>query len=148
MFTFKFKALLDYRKTVEERRHQEFLESRRTWEHEQEALRIYHKRWEACMAGWREAQKKASYHVGADMYERYMLRLRAEIEKQVLRVKDALSHMENKRAELLKARKNKKSMELLETKLLNEYLQEEADKERKFLDEIATQQFNTKSSLT
>ena len=82
-----------------------------------------------------------------DMYQKYMLRLRQEINEQAERVRKSMDVMDKKRAELMHARKEMKVMENLEEGQFLAYRKELAKKEQKSMDEIATQRFNLKGRV-
>ncbi len=146
MYTFKLKAVLEYRRQIEDARQQEFAAVMQVWEREREKLEHYHKSWRACLLEWRSMQEKSVSIASVDMYQKYMLRLRHEINGQAERVKKCVAEVDEKRNILLQAQKERKMMETLEESELLHYRKELADRERKYYDEIATQRFNRKGS--
>ena len=144
MFQFKFEPILNYRKQIEDTCQQELARSKKKWEKEREKLEKYYELWEKCIEEWRRIQKDSVSVLEVDLYQKYMVRLKREVREQTERVKSCFKKMEKKRDELLNARKDKKIMEKLEEYHFVEYNKDMSKREKKFLDEVATQRFNLK----
>ncbi len=147
MFQFKLQTLLNYRRQREETFQQEFAEIKQTWEEQRETLKKYHDQWKECIDGWRSIQNESLSILEISLYQKYMLRLKHEIIQQADKVKDCLQKMDKMREILLSARKDKKIIEKLQENHLNEYRMDQLKKEKKFLDEVATQRFNLKGII-
>lgn len=144
MFRFKFEAILNYRKQIEDACQQDFARSKKQWEKEREKLGRHYELWEKSMEEWRATQKDSVSILEVDLYQKYMVRLKREVREQLERVRDCLEKMGKKRDILLNARKDKKIMERLEEYHFTEYSKDRSKKEKKFFDEVATQRFNLK----
>ena len=142
MFQFKFKAVLDYRRQIEDTCLQAFAQSKKEWEKQLRRLEQDYECWKKCLEEWRGLQEDTVSILQVELYQRYMLRLRREITEQAERVKTCLGEMDQKRALLLSARRDKKIMEKLKETHFMAYSREQAKKESKFLDEISTLRFN------
>ncbi len=147
MFTFKLKAVLDYRRQIEDTCQQQFALSKQKWEAEKQKLEQFYEAWKNCLVEWRRMQQDTVSVAAVDMYQKYMLRLRHEITDQAERVKKCLEDLDQKREILMNARKEKKMLENLEESQYLLYRKELKEKEQKFMDEVATQRFNIKGQL-
>ncbi|MEI6127187.1 MAG: flagellar export protein FliJ [Pseudomonadota bacterium] len=145
MFQFKFKSVLTYRQQIEDVCQQEFAQSKNLWQKEKDKLEHYFALWKKCLDEWRVRQVDGVIILELELYQRYMLRLREEIRRQAEIVKECVRILDEKRAILLNAQKDKKMMEKLKEYHHEEYKAAELKKETKFLDEVATQRFNIKS---
>ena len=144
MFKFKFDALLKYRIQLEEACQQEFARAKEKWEEEYTKLEEYYERWKKLIHRWREIQKESISIRKIELYPIYMEKFKGEIGRQTERVRQTMQEMEEKRTKLLGMRKEKKMMESLREKSLQEYNFTMAKQERKFLDEIVTQRYRFK----
>jgi flagellar protein FliJ len=144
MFTFKFKAVLEYRRHLEDICAQKFAASKRSWEQEHEKLEQFHGAWKNCLEEWRIMQKGAISVAGLDLHQKYMVRLRHEITRQVQHVKKSLEVMEYHRKKLIDARRDTEIMENLQEQQRRAHAGALARNERLFLDDIAMQRFNYK----
>lgn len=142
MFQFKLGAVLNYRRQVEDIRQQELARSREEWEKETRRLEGFYEQWKLFIEDWRAKQKNMVSVKKLELYHRYMLGLKIQIEHQAERVRQCLADMDAKRQSLLSASKDKKMMEKLEEYHFAAYRKELDDRERKFNDEVATKLFN------
>lgn len=140
MFTFKFQAVLNYRRQLEEARQQEFAGSKRQWEQARQKLEHYHGLWQQCIAQWRISQKSKPTINEIGLYRLYMQGLKNDINKQAAQVKHCLQEMEKKRVALLQASSAKKIMEKLKEKSRLQFLQEQIKREQKFINEVGLRQ--------
>lgn len=147
MFQFKFESVLNYRRQIEDTCQQDFAISKNQWETETRKLEDYYELWKKCLFEWRGIQGDSVSIREIDLYQKYMLRLKSEITKQAERVKDCLQEMEEKREILLGAIKDKKMMEKLEEYHMTSYRRDQANREKKFVDDIATKRFNYKNII-
>ena len=139
MFQFKFRAVLDYRRLQEDTCQQNFAASRLEWLTQQQRLEMLYALWKKYMQEWRSMQQGTVSVWALELYQRYMLTLRDEIEKQALVVRQCLDAMEQRREELLTAAKDKKIMEKLQEYHAARYKKEQRLKETKVLDDVAGQ---------
>jgi len=144
MFKFKFAPILNYRKQREETVQQEFAASKELWTQERLKLESYYASWKRNMNQWRDNQHGVLSIQELDLYRTYFLNLKSQIDHQIKKVRQCVEEMEKRRLLLLDARKEKKRLERLQEKHLDEYACEQKKKEQKFLDEIATQRFMIK----
>lgn len=147
MFRFKFKAVLEYRRHLEDICAQKFATARRTWELEHAKLEQYHTAWKNCLEEWRMIQQGAISVAGLDLYQKYMVRLRHEITRQIQTVKKCIDGMEYHRNKLIDARRDVQIMESLQEKQRRAHLSELARNERNVLDDVAMQRFNYKGRV-
>jgi len=146
MFQFKLEAVLNYRKQIEDVRQQELARSKEAWERETLRLEDYFKRWKLFIEDWRTKQRDMVSVKKAELYHRYMLGLKLQIEQQAERVRQCLADMEVKRQVLLSAARDKKMIEKLEEYHLAAYRKDLDDQERKLNDEAATKLYNYRES--
>lgn len=144
MFEFKFKAVLNYRRQLEEVCQQEFAQKKNTWINELQKLEELYELWKKYITEWRSIQKGTISVWALELYQKHMLTLKDEIENQAERVRQCVQAMEEQREKLLQAVKDKKVIEKLEEYHFTEYSRQQRKKETKFLDDIATQRFNIK----
>jgi len=142
MYKFKFKSILKYKKQVEDAQQQIFAVSKNKWLIERDKLEVCYERWLKYIDDWREAQKGSLSIIEVDLYQDYMMALKQQMRAQSEIVKSCVDELDKKRLILLEAVKERKTLEQLEEKSLNEYLDRHKKIERKFLDEITSIRFN------
>lgn len=142
MYDFKFKTILKYKKQIEDTRQQEFAESKNKWVVEREKLEQCYDRWQQYIRDWRNAQKGSLSIIEVDLYQDYMVSLKQQMRAQTEIVRSCLTEMDKKREVLLDAVKDRKTLEQLEQKEKEAYLEKHKKLESGFLDEIASIRFN------
>ena len=136
---FELEQVLGYRREMEKIRKQEFATSRENLERANDVLR----RGEEQIDGLSEEFRSRQHELGCideiRMYLYFFKRKREDINNQKELVINLDMVMNECRAELLEASKDKKMLESLKERKSREFMLDIAQKERKFLDEISVQ---------
>jgi flagellar protein FliJ len=137
VFRFRFEALLNARRHAEECLQKELAEARRALAAEQAALRQKKHARRQCVQD--QLRKQRQGFRGPDMllFEAYRQRLERDIEEQQKRVAAAERTAAQKRHALLEAVKKRRMLDKLKEKDLEQHLRTLAERERKFMDEVA-----------
>lgn len=137
MFQFRFEALLAARRHAEEGLQKELAEARRILAAEQAALaRQKHAR-RQCVQDRLRRQRQGFRGPDMLLFHAYLERLEREIEAQQKRVAGAERTVGQKRQALLEAVKKRKMLARLKEKDLDKHLRDLAERERKFMDDVA-----------
>jgi flagellar FliJ protein len=140
-FEFKFEALRQYRNYQEDLMQKKLAQARRLKEQAADLLEsLLEKRCRAEQHIKREQENSTSGPHMA-MYDHYQLRISKEIAAQRQRLKDAEALCKQKMGELIVAMQNRKTLDKLKEKDLRAYMDTLNQKEQKFINEIAINQF-------
>ena len=140
---FKLETVLRHRKHLEENAHKVFSQSRREWEQARNALNAMTHNQQQYR---RELKNKMAGDTGAGelrLYHRYLGRLEEEIAAQNVLVEQLAGEKEEKRALLLVALKNRKMIEKLKERYLENAAHKAQAEERKRLDESAMNRYQS-----
>ena len=137
--TFELEQVLVYRREMEKVRKQEFAAARHSLEQadlelkrEEELVMLLTEEFQHC-------QQELECIDDMRMYSDFFARKRDEIKRHKERIEQLDEIMNEKRADLMEASKEKKVLESLKEKKAEEFRKEIATKERNFLDEISIQ---------
>jgi flagellar FliJ protein len=142
MFSFRFETLLTTRRHAEECLQKELSEARRALAAEQAALREKKNARRRCLQDLRRQQRKGFRVPDILLYGAYLQRLDRDLEAQQQRVTGAERHANQKRQALVAALKRRKILEKLKESDQQNYLKTLADRERKFIDEVAARSYS------
>jgi len=141
MFQFRFQSVLDYRKTLEEKRHSEFSEQREFLEKRIAGLESLRAERSRQMETLRAMDRVKVSPSDISYLSSYILSLR----EQETREEDVISQMrtalEEKRKELVEAMRQKKVMENLRERHFEEFQESEDKQENNQLDEFGVTRF-------
>ena len=134
-FRFPLEKVLDYKKNIEDLKAEELNNSRGKKKKEEEKLKSIEKKKQDVLLGdcSRENMTLNQLNISTD----YLHQINDQIEKGEERILDADTEVENKLEHLIEASKDKKVVEKLRERKLNEHKILEKRSERKQADEIA-----------
>lgn len=138
MFTFSLQSVLDVRERMEKLKYKEYsqvLQERRRLEGEVD------RRETALVAAARnnDAQRREGRSaLPLQLFENYRRRLRSEIDRVREQMRQQEQELEARRMELVEARRAHRTLEILKEKERKRYDQEQARRERAFMDEVAS----------
>lgn len=141
MFVFSLQAVLDYRKTIEEKILGEFSEKKRELELEELKLQSLIKEWSNLIGELRKMQNKSMHVDDISRYVSYVERVRENENKQHVIIAQVSGQLEAKRMELLEAVKKRKVIEKLRERHAEEYEDAARAFEQKNSDEMAVLKF-------
>ena len=135
-FQYSMEQILDYRKGIENKEQQEFMEKREEYEKQKNILNDYEKRLDKAVSS--QTAIRAKLTVG-ELKSRYQyihhLQKKTEIQKRL--VLEAKRAMEAKKQKLLSAQKDRKIMEKHKEKAFRAFNYEMNKAEQKIIDELA-----------
>ncbi len=142
MEKFKYDAVLKYRKFQEEQLQRELFDEKCKLIAERQCLENLEKELETS----RETLKKTCTEKPLNseillMHERFLDQLCIKITQQIQIVKDQEEQYHGKRAEVLEAMKNRKSLEKVKENWIEEKIDLERKQQAKFLDELGVNRF-------
>jgi flagellar FliJ protein len=146
VFKFRFKVLLQARRSAEDVLQKELAEARRALAAEQAAFRELRTNQRRCLRELHRIQQQSFQSADVQLYERYLTRLERDIHRQQKRTVSAEHKMLQKRNALIEAVKKRKVLDTLHDKDLRAYLNAVEFNERKFMDDVATQRFSNSST--
>lgn len=137
MFQFRFEALLSTRRHAEECLQKELAEARRALVLEQTALREKKLARRQCVQEQRRKQRQGFRGPDMLLYGAYLQRIERDIDGQQKRVTSAERKVHQKRQSLIEAVKKRKMLEKLKEKDQENHFRIMAERERRFIDEVA-----------
>lgn len=142
---FELEQVLRYRLDVERLRKQEFATAKQGFDHAHERLKREEAQAQSTSQEFTQRQAELVSIEDIRRYSDYFARKREEIKTQKKNV-DYLGHvLSERRATLIDATKDKKVLESLKEKKINEHRLEMSKKEQAFMDEIAVQKKDGKA---
>lgn len=137
MFRFRFEALLTRAQHTEELRQKELAEAGRQLAARQAALRDARQALRACRRAWRRRQEQPFRPVEIQLHLARMDELAAAMVERQRRAAAAERELASRREALVEAMKKRKTLEKLRDKDYRRYAMKAAERERKFIDEVA-----------
>lgn len=137
--TFELEQVLVYRREMEKLRKQEFAEAKHGLEQADQELKREEKLVEQLSQEFQRCQQDIGCIDDMRMYSDFFARKREEIKQHKDRIEQLDYIMNERRADLMEASRDKKVLESLKEKKAEEYRQDMSTKERNFLDEISVQ---------
>ena len=144
MFKFDLQAVLDYRTNLEENCLVAYSEQQRHVEDERRLLQAMKDKRAELTEQFVQKQNDQATADEIGMYVSYIRRMIAKEQQQVRVIVREEDVLEKKRGELLEAMKNRKALENLKEKKLQQFKAEALEKERKELDEFGIKRFQGK----
>jgi flagellar FliJ protein len=145
MFKFNLQSLLNHRRYQEEILQKELAQSRNRLVAEQNKLRQLKEKKREYSRRLQQRQRKSGTASDLILYLQYLDRLSMELEHQNRQVIAAEKDFKNRRNDLIEIMKKRKILEKLKEKRSKSYHQQMLKNERKFMDEVAANQFSSKS---
>jgi flagellar FliJ protein len=145
MFKFNLQPLLNHRRYLEEVLQKELAQFRKRLTSEQNKLRHLKEKKREYSQRLQQRQKVSGTASDLILYLQYLDRLSTELEHQHQQVVAAEKDFKNKRNDLIETMKKRKILEKLKENRSRAYQQQMLKNERKFMDEVAAKQFNSKS---
>jgi flagellar FliJ protein len=137
--TFELEQVLTYRREMEKLRTQEFAAARQELDQAQRELQREQELVELLNHEFQQCQGNIGCIDDLKMYTDFFARKREEIRQHKENIEQLDQVVNEKRADLLEASKEKKVLESLKERKAEEFRMETATKERNFLDEISIQ---------
>jgi len=137
MFQFRFEALLVARRHAEECLQKELADARRALAAAQSDLRDRKSARRQCIQAQRRHQRQCFRSPDMLLFQHYLQRLEREIDAQQKQVLNAERKAQQKRQALIEAVKRRKMLEKLKQQDQVRHLRALAERERKFIDEVA-----------
>jgi len=144
MFKFDLQHVLDYRVSLEEKCQVSYSDQLRCVENERRVLDAIKARKEILMEQFLNVQNTEMNAADIGMYISYMKQMIAKEEEQTAILSGAEAVLEEERVLLLEAVKNRKAMENLKEKKLQQFRSGTLEKERKELDEFGIVKYQGK----
>lgn len=140
-FTFKLESLLDYRKRLEESCKTEMNDALERLEKERQRLDALETVYVRNSEEINEIKEKGPDVMELGLYYAYLNGLTERISKQKEVVSELASDFERKREKLLESSKDKKAVEKLRERSLDEFRQKMEKEEQKATDDIVSTRF-------
>lgn len=141
MFQFRFQSVLDYRKTVEEKRHSEFSGQRELLEERIAGLESLRAERSRQMETLRAMDRVKVSPSDVSCLSAYILSLRERETQEEDVISKMRSDLEEKRKELVEAMRQRKVMEKLRERHFGEFQASEEKQENSRLDEFGVTRF-------
>ena len=138
MFKFRFETLLVARRHAEEYLQKELADARRDLSAAQALLREKKSVRRQCLQEQRRRQRQSFRGPDMLLFQAYLQRLELDIDSQQKLVTSAERRTQQKRQALVEAVKKRKMLERLKERDRDKHLKTLAERERKFLDEVAS----------
>jgi flagellar FliJ protein len=139
MFRFSLEAVLNYRRVLEDRAARELRQVAEELEDARGLLARYRESREAHERHWLAAEQRGVGSVELSLFRVYAIRLREKISIQQQIVDEIAARHEKHRLELVERMRARRLLERLKEKRHQEYLLETYRRERRELDDLASQ---------
>lgn len=137
MYHFSLEPVLRHRKLIEEELQKEMAATQRLLLSEKEKLLDLEKSKSGCLRELQEKQAKGIRALDISLYSDFIGQVIIQIEEQKKRVLNVERNLSKKRKKLVKAMKERKTVDQLKKNRLRAYERNERRKEQKWIDEIA-----------
>jgi flagellar FliJ protein len=145
MYTFKLQTVLDHRQFIEDNLKKEFADIRQQAVAARQELETLKKKEMNTAAALKQEQAAGLSSAQVVAYQAYLNRLADRMDRQVLLISEIEEKESQKQDELLDAMKRRQILEKLKDQGLDRYHATMSQKEMKFIDEIAVNQFVRKN---
>lgn len=145
LFRFNLQQILNFRRQNEESKEFELAQANRVLQQEEDRLAFFTDRRDLYQQELLDRQKEGVSPAELALYTAYMAFLKEKIEWQMEAVATARKQVEEKKEELLAARKDRKILDRLRSKKYEAYLADSRKDEMKHLDEVALERFQVSS---
>ena len=146
MFIFKLQSVLEYRKNIEEKIHNEFSEKKRELDTQRLIMKSLINERNNLIAELRNMKDKPLPADDYAVHFSYVKQVRENEKKQKIVIHQVKEQVESKRKELLEAVKKRKMMEKLKQKHSEEYDSSLRDLEQKASDEMSVLKFGRRGT--
>jgi flagellar FliJ protein len=140
MFRFRFETVLNQRRLAEEILQKDLAEAQRELSAERAALRGKRNARRLCLLDLQRRRSKGFRAPEILIYAPYLERMDDEIEFQLKRVAAAERKVNQTRLAVIEAMKNRKILDKLKEKARDRHRQTLDERERKFVDDVASRQ--------
>jgi flagellar protein FliJ len=137
MYHFSLEPVLRHRKLIEEELQKEMAAKKRLLISEKEKLLGLENNKSGCLRELQEKQAKGIRALDISLYSDFIGQVTIQIEEQKKRVLSVEKNLSKKRKKLVKAMKERKTVDQLKKNRLKIYERNERRKEQKWIDEIA-----------
>ena len=145
MYNFKLQTVLDHRQFIEDNLKKEFADIRQQAVAARQELETMKRKEMNTAAALKQEQAAGLSSAQVVAYHAYLNRLADRMERQALRIHEIEEKESQKQDELLDAMKKRQILEKLKDQGLDRYHATMSQKEMKFIDEIAVNQFVRKN---
>jgi len=145
MYKFRLEPVLKYRKLLEENLQRDFAVLKRQLFDENEKLSNFKQMRDRFSGELQEKQVKSTSVSDIILYTDYLQQITKEIENQSKKILEVEKSVEQKREELVRAMKNRKTIDRLREKEHKAHVQELSKKEQDQMNEVAINIFNKKN---
>jgi flagellar FliJ protein len=145
MYTFKLQTVLDHRQFIEDNLKKEFADIRQQALAARQELETLKKKEMNTAAVLKQEQAAGLSSAQVVAYQAYLNRLAVRMDRQALLINEIEEKESQKQDELLDAMKKRQILEKLKDQGLDRYRASMSQKEMKFIDEIAVNQFVRKN---
>lgn len=142
MYRFPLEPVLTHREFTEERLQTELGALKKSVADEKRRMRAYRKAKNTFVGELKQKQKRGVTVSEILLYVSFVERLSKDIEKQKEKVAEVEKRLEQGLADLIEAKKEKKTLEQIKNKNLEAYKHELLKREQTFLNEVATTRFS------
>jgi flagellar protein FliJ len=142
MFTFKLQSVLDVRKTMEEKAVSQFSEQQQALQKEKDAFHVIQAKKRELVDALKQIQGTTVNVLEITMNSEWIKQCRENELIQQERLREAKIRVDTKRKDLIEAIKQRKAMELLKSKHLEEYKSNVSILERAATDEMVIVRYN------
>ncbi|MCX7710687.1 MAG: flagellar export protein FliJ [Clostridia bacterium] len=137
-FVFKFQPLLDLKTQMEDSLKNELGKAIQKLEQEKEVLRTMETEREECIRQFNEKSSQGIVVERLKEYNLYISHLKERMEKQKENIKAAQKNVDKVREQLIKVVQERKMLDKLKEKKLEEYKKEQLVQEQKVIDEVVS----------
>ena len=145
LFRFNLEQVLNFRRQVEESKEFGLAQARRVMQQEEDRLSFFEDRRDHYQRELVERQKEGVSPREVVIYNAYTAFLKEKIELQIEAVESARKQVEERKEELLAARKDRKILDRLRSRKYEVFLAEMRREEMKHLDEVAVTRFQART---
>ncbi len=145
MFHFHLQQILNFRRQHEETKEFELAQTRRVLRQEEERLAFFRNRRDQCQQELLGRQKAGVSPGEISIYHAYAEHMKEKIQLQIEALETARKQVEEKKEEVLAARKDRKILDRLREKKHQVFLADSRRQERKQLDEVAVGRFQERT---
>jgi len=140
-FSFRLQTYLNLKTKIEDMKRNEFGKAVAAYENERLRLAELEQKRDNCVKEFSQNVETTIDPNETNRYNLFLERLKEWIKFQIGKVAEAEAFMQEKRAELVEAMKDKKTLETLKEKEYENYLSEEKKNEQKIQDDLVSYRF-------
>ena len=145
VFRFHLQQILNFRRQHEETKEFELAQAQRVFKQEEERLAFFRNRRDQCQQALIDRQKAGVSPGEISIYHAYAEHMKEKIQGQIEVLETARKQVDDKKEEVLAARKDRKILDRLREKKHQAFLADSMRQERKQLDEVAVGRFQERA---